>query len=327
MIVVSYFRWPNHGGPFPTCHPGDCSNRLGFLRKEQRQVHKLIIGCGYLGHRVARQWQQAGDHVSVLTRSVSRAGQLAEEGLHPLVGDLTAVDSLPEFPACDTVLYAVGYDRSSGASIQQVYVEGLKHALEALPSSTGRIIYISSTGVYGQDDGNWVDESSPCHPTRPGGIACLAAEKLLASHPRGVGSIVLRLAGIYGPDRLPRRAAIEAGESLATPADGYLNLIHVEDGVQAILAAESSETLPPLLVVADGQPVLRGTYFEEMARLLDAPAPLFKPPDPASPVAQRATGNKRISNQRLLKELGLSLKYPSFREGLGSLLAPPGTPC
>ncbi|MEC9001863.1 MAG: SDR family oxidoreductase [Planctomycetota bacterium] len=288
-------------------------------------MHKLIIGCGYLGHRVARQWQQAGDHVSVLTRSAQRADQLAREGLHPLVGDLTDANSLPEFPACDTILYAVGYDRSSGASIQQVYVEGLKHCLDALPATSGRIIYISSTGVYGQDDGNWVDESSPCHPTRPGGVACLDAETLLKSHPRGVGSLVLRLAGIYGPNRLPRRAAIEAGESLATPADGYLNLVHVEDGVQAILAAESREHLPSLLLVSDGQPVLRGAYFEEMARLLDAPSPVFEPPDPASPAAQRATGNKRISNQRLLKELEISLKYPSFQEGLGSLLADPDT--
>ena len=135
-------------------------------------MHKLVIGCGYLGHRVAQQWQQAGDHVSVLTRSIQRADQLAKEGLHPLVGDLTDVNSLPEFPACETILYAVGYDRSSGASIQQVYVEGLKHCLDALPATSGRIIYISSTGVYGQDDGNWVDESSPCHPTRPGGVAC-----------------------------------------------------------------------------------------------------------------------------------------------------------
>ena len=286
-------------------------------------MRKLIIGCGYLGERVAAQWLQAGAQVSVLTRSQQRAEQLAGLGFDPLVGDLTEPDSLPQFPPCTTILYAVGYDRSSNKSIQEVYVEGLQNFLQRIPEVTGKLIYISSSGVFGQNDGSWVNENSPCNPCRPGGIACLAAEALLASHPLADRTTILRMAGIYGPDRLPRRTTIEAGEPLAADQHGYLNLIHVFDAVQVILAAEACETLSPLLLVSDGQPVLRSAYFQEMARLLQAPDPLFSAADPQSPGAQRASTNKRISNQQLLEELNISFRYPSFREGLAALLGSP----
>jgi nucleoside-diphosphate-sugar epimerase len=289
-------------------------------------VQKLIIGCGYLGQRVAQQWLQAGDQVTVLTRSTQRASELSKAGLQALVGDLTRPDSLPSFPACETVLYAVGYDRSSSQSIEEVYVQGLENFLARTADPGGKVIYISSTGVYGQNDGSWVNEDSPCHPTRPGGVACLAAESLLASHPLGAGSIVLRLAGLYGPDRIPRRAAIEAGKPVAAAENGYLNLIHVVDAVEVILAAEACHNLPPVMLVSDGQPVLRGTYFQEIARLLGAPKPQFSPPDEASHQAGRATSDKRISNQRLLETLQISFQYPSFREGLAALLQNPEDP-
>ena len=91
-----------------------------------------------------------------------------------------------------------------------VYVDGLQAALDALPTATGRIIYISSTGVYGQTSGEWVDEESECRPTREGGRVCLAAEGVLASPDLGQRAVVLRLAGIYGPGRIPRRTELPA---------------------------------------------------------------------------------------------------------------------
>jgi len=288
-------------------------------------VQKLIIGCGYLGQRVAQEWLQAGDQVTALTRSPKRAAELAATGLQTLVGDLTRPETLPPFPACDTVLYAVGYDRSSSRSIEEVYVQGLDNFLGNTSNPVGKLIYISSTGVYGQNDGSWVDESSPCQPTRPGGAACLAAEALLRSHTLGSRSTILRLAGIYGPNRIPRRAAIEAGEPIAASQNGYVNLIHVADAVKVILAAETCSDLPPVLLVADGQPALRATYFQEIARLLGAPNPRFTVPDPDSHQARRATSDKRVSNQRLQETLKVSLEYPSFREGLAALLQNPET--
>jgi nucleoside-diphosphate-sugar epimerase len=113
---------------------------------------------------------------------------------------------------------------------------------------------------------------------------------------------------------------------VAAAENGYLNLIHVVDAVEVILAAEACHNLPPVMLVSDGQPVLRGTYFQEIARLLGAPKPQFSPPDEASHQAGRATSDKRISNQRLLETLQISFQYPSFREGLAALLQNPEDP-
>jgi nucleoside-diphosphate-sugar epimerase len=280
----------------------------------------LIFGCGYLGRRVASRWVSGGRQVAAVTRSVERANELLAEGIHPLVADVNSPASLAKLPPAATVLFAVGYDRTSGLPIREVYVEGLRAVLAALPDTVECFIYVSSTGVFAQHDGQWVDEDSPAEPVREGGRACLEAERLLAAHPLGRRAMVLRMAGIYGPGRLPRRREIEAGESLAAPSEGYLNLIHVDDAAEVVLAAERSASRPSMYLVSDGHPVSRGEYYAELARLVGAPPPRFQHPGPDSPAAQRAESSKRISNARLLDELHVELSYPSYKEGLASVV-------
>ena len=282
---------------------------------------KLIFGCGYLGERVARLWRDTGHEVATVTRSAERAARLAGLGLRPIVADIASNGVIPPLPPFDTVLFAVGHDRQSPQSIHDVYLEGLRHALTALLDSVRRFIYISSTGVYAQTDGEWVDEDSATEPTRDGGRACLAAEQLLAEHPLGRRAIVLRLAGLYGPGRIPLRRQIEAGEPLATPSDGFLNLIHVDDAAQIVLLAETHAPPPQCFVISDGHPVPRSEYYEELARLLHAPPPTFQPPDKNSPAARRSESDKRIKNARMLATLQPQLQFPSYREGLAAIVS------
>lgn len=283
---------------------------------------RLIIGCGYLGLRVARRWRDAGDKVYVTTRSPSRAKELAAEGFETLIVDVTEPTSRDELPIAETALFAVGYDRHAGHSIEDVYALGLKNILDALPKETGRVIYISTTGVYGDSAGDWVDEDSPCDPQRPGGKASLAAEEILGRYPLGERSIVLRLAGIYGPGRIPNQTALLAGEPIAVPTEGYLNLIHVDDATTAVLAAAAVEApLPRRYLVSDGHPVRRAEYYTELARVLHAPAPRFVEPPSDDSRAARAAADKRICNARMLAELHVSLAFPSFREGLAAIVA------
>jgi nucleoside-diphosphate-sugar epimerase len=237
------------------------------------------------------------------------------------VADVTMPASLVHLPAADTVLYAVGYDRTAGKSLEDVYVHGFGAALAALPANVGRLIYVSSTGVYGATGGETFDEDSPCHPEREGGRACLAAEQLLKGHPLGDQAIILRLAGIYGPDRIPRRRDIAQALPLPVPVDGYLNLIHVDDAVSAVLAAEERGKPPRTYIVSDGQPVIRREYYEELARLLSGPPPRFETPPENSAALERSRADKRVSNARLMGELGLRLAYPSYREGLAAIVA------
>jgi nucleoside-diphosphate-sugar epimerase len=282
---------------------------------------KLVVGCGYLGHRVASRWRARGEEVFVTTRSDSRLGQFAAAGLHPIRLDVTRPGPWPRPPDIETVLLAVGYDRRAEATIHQVYVDGLRRVLDWLTPPLERVIYVSSTGVYGQTDGEWVDETSPCHPTRAGGRACLAAEQLLAKHPAGRHAIVLRLAGIYGNGRLPRRTYVERGEPIPAVADGWLNLIHVEDAAAAVLAAEHGARPPDTYVVSDGHPVIRRQFYEEMARQLGVPCPPFRAPPGNSTPRARGGGSKRVRNRKLLAELQMALAFPSYREGLADILS------
>ncbi len=173
---------------------------------------KLILGCGYLGLRVARLWLADGHTVYALTRSPERAARLQATGVVPLVGDVTRPDSLPPFPPASTVLWAVAFQPDSGQSRRAVYVEGLANVLQRLPEGVRRFVHISSTSVYGQDRGEWVDEQSECRPRTESGRVCLEAEQTLwrffaTAGAEGLTATVLRCSGIYGPGRLRRRVA------------------------------------------------------------------------------------------------------------------------
>lgn len=313
---------------------------------------KLLFGCGYLGARVAKLWQAAGEPVTIVTRSPAKAAQWREQDFAAVVADVCDPATLRNLPEAETILYAVGYDRKTpGAAgprtIHEVYADGVRNVLNAMgnaewgmgnvrsgaepqviphsPVPTPHFLYISSTGVYGDADGEWVDEETPCRPLRDGGRACLAAEQVIADHPLGANSVVLRLAGIYGPDRIPRADALRRGEPIDAPADGYLNLIHVDDAARIVLDVErlalaDQISTPRTYCVADGRPGLRRDYYAELARLLDAPPPRFVEPAASSPAAARAAADKRISNARIVREVNPTFAYPSYREGLAAIV-------
>jgi nucleoside-diphosphate-sugar epimerase len=270
----------------------------------------LVIGCGYLGRRVAARWRDAGRRVAALTRG--RSAELAALGLEPVVGDVLDPDSLRRLPEVSTVFYAVALDRSSGRSMREVYVTGLGNVLAALPPC-GRFLYVSSTSVYGQGDGSVVDESSPTEPVEESGRVVLDAEQLLRQ--MQPSAVVLRFAGLYGPDRLLRRQALLSAEPLVGDADKWLNLIHVEDGAGAVLAAEDRGRPGETYIVADDTPVPRREFYAHLARLLGAPEARFEPHPPGKVVPPEA--NRRVSNRKL-RALGWAPRYPSCVEGLAA---------
>jgi nucleoside-diphosphate-sugar epimerase len=279
---------------------------------------RMVLGCGYLGQRVAEHWRRDGTRVIVGTRRPERAARLAAEGFEARVLDVTQPDTLGRLPPLDTLLFAVAYDPSSLASQQAVCVDGLLHVLGAIDTLTDRLIYISTTGVYGQQNHEWVDERSTCDPRRAGGRCYLQAEQRLQAHRWGSQSVILRLAGLYGPGRVPYLDRLRSNQPLPVDPAGYLNLIHVDDAVRVVLASGKCE-LPNLFVVADGSPVLRADYYREVGSWVGR-EPTFGPPDPLSPQAQRALASKRIRNAKLVQQLGVTLQYPSYREGLRAIL-------
>ena len=291
---------------------------------------RLIFGCGYLGLRAGSLWRDAGDEVIAATRSEERAWELrTKHGFRTLVVDVLELTSLADLPRADTLLFAVGFDRTSGDSIQDVYAGGLQNVLAPIPSNIRHAIYISTTGVYGTAGGGWVDETTPTDPQRDGGKASLAAEEILRAHPLGRRSAILRLAGIYGPGRVPYLDKLRANEPIAAPSEGWLNLIHVDDAARIVVAVDrwlaerTASDGPHVFCVSDGAPVVRGEYYAEAARLIGAPPPRFTTPAADSPAAARAGADRRVSNAKLsawMSEAGISLAYPSYRAGLAQIL-------
>lgn len=287
-------------------------------------MKKLIFGCGYLGLRVARRWRDQGDDVAILTRSEANAGRLAAEGFSPVIGDVMRAETLQALPEADHVLYAVGFDRAAGYSKRDVYLTGLSHVLSGMVGRMERLFYISSSSVYGQSNGEWVDEESACDPQREGGEICLAAEELIrkfadVSGPARCAASILRLSGIYGPGRLlARMDALRAGAPLEGRAEAWLNLIHVDDAAAAVVACERHGQPGRSYLISDDRPVQRREYFEELARLLDAPAPGFT----GTSTGTRTEGlNKRCDNRRAHEELHLELQFPTLLEGLPDALS------
>ena len=289
-------------------------NNLG---KKSFTVSKLIIGCGYLGKRVAAEWMSQGHRVSALTRSEEHADQFRSQGIEPIIGDITNRDSLSQLPEVETVLFAVGFDRGSGKSQREISVDGLGNVLKQIASRFGRLIAISSTSVYGQSEAEWVDETSPTHPSRLNGKICLEAERLVwkYSPQRNTRSSsttnVLRLAGIYGPGRLLRRLdEVKSGKPIAGNPDAWLNIIHVDDAVRAILACEEQGQPGETYLVCDDKPVTRREYYQTLAELVSAEAPIFTQNEDSQNL------NKRCSNRKLHEELKVELRFPTIREGL-----------
>jgi nucleoside-diphosphate-sugar epimerase len=201
---------------------------------------RLVVGCGYLGERVARRWLDRGDRVMAATRSPTRAEVLAAARIEPLILDVTAESPgwerlfAESGPGVATIFWAVGFDRSGGASYHDVHVAGLGKLLAAAVAggSRPRVIFSSSTGVWGDERGGIVSEATPPDPTREAGRVLVAAEHLLATHPAGPGT-ALRFAGLYGPGRLPRLADLRAGRPIAADPDSWLNLVHIDDAAPA----------------------------------------------------------------------------------------------
>ncbi len=281
---------------------------------------RLIFGCGYLGKRVANAWRDAGDEVFAVTRSEERSAAWEAEGLKPILADVTDPATLADLPTADTMLFAVGYDRNAGPSIFDVYEQGFQNTLDALPADTGRVVYVSTTGVYGDAAGEWVDEQTPPDPRRDGGRASLAAERALADHPNVASSVVLRLAGIYGPGRVPFLERLKTGQPINAPSAGWLNLIHVEDAARIVQTVADAEQTAGVYCVSDGNPVVRGEYYAEAARLLGVAPPEFAQPAADSPAAARAGASKRVSNRRLREDHAVRFAYPTHREGLAAII-------
>jgi nucleoside-diphosphate-sugar epimerase len=230
-------------------------------------------------------------------------------------------DAIAAAPAMDAMLYAVGYDRTAGVPKRDVYVEGFRRVLNAMQDRCRRIVAISSTSVYGQNNGELVDESTAPNPTTESGQICLEAERTLWSwrsgRPSDVAAFVLRFAGIYGPGRMLARAeSLRAGQPLSGRGDAWLNLVHGDDAASFAIETLSNGADRLEYIGVDAEPVLRKDFYGHLATLVGAPAPTFTGTVEPGGRGSESGINKRVTNPATREELGVELQFPSYREGL-----------
>ena len=268
----------------------------------------LLAGCGDLGIRLGLLLVARSHEVLALRRDPSRL----PKGFRPLAADLATGHGLRALPsAVEATVYLASADGFDEDSYRRAYAEGPARLLDAV-AHPGRLVFVSSTSVFAQDDGSWVNEESEVSTEGFSRRHLLAGERLV----REAGGTVLRLAGLYGPGRTRLLDSVRAGRaSFVEGEDEWTNRIHADDAARALLALLELAEPEDLYLGVDDEPARRREVLEWLAARMGAPAPL---PESARTGA-RPRSNKRCSNRRL-RAAGWQPAWPSFREGYSALL-------
>jgi len=284
------------------------------------RVRVLIIGCGYVGLPLGVELLRQGHAVFGLRRSAEGAATLQRAGLQPIVADVTRPGDLAGLPLpFDWIVNTISSGKGGAPAYQRVYFDGTRNLLRRLASAPPqKFIHTGSTSVYGQADASEVVETSPAEPATPTGRILLAAEELLldAFHEKQFPAVLLRVAAIYGPGRGHLLLQYLKGEA-TIPGQGerFLNMIHLDDVVGAIIAALEKGRPGEIYNLADDEPAPQIVFFRWLSAALGRPMPPFVPESAAGSAGRRGGTNKKVVNRKLKTELGYSFRYPTFRQG------------
>ncbi|WP_111498056.1 sugar nucleotide-binding protein [Marinobacter bohaiensis] len=275
----------------------------------------LVAGCGALGSRIAVNL--AADAV---VYGLKRNVDTLTRDIIPVPGDLLEEDILEEqLPDdLDAVVYCLTPNQYDDAGYRDAFVTGLGNLIRALRTrgqTLNRLLFVSSTGVYHQNDDGWVDEDSPTEPEKFSGQRLLEGERLVHDSPWP--STVIRFSGIYGPTRRRFLQSVLSGK-IHPPSPGpFTNRIHEDDAAAAaahlIRQSLQGNPLEPRYLGSDCEPV----RIDEIVDWIRQQVPCDPPQGEASRGAR--AGSKRISNRRL-RDSGFEFRYPGYREGYGEML-------
>lgn len=271
----------------------------------------MIIGCGYVGLPLGRAFAREGCAVYGTTRSRDRIPLLEKSGLQPVVIDLLKPPFL--FPAADLVYFLVA------GSHDETLPQGMSNAIAALAANPPqKFIYSSSTAVYGDHQGEWIDETSPRRAGHPAGLRLVRTENILSDAVRNLRfpGIITRLSGIYGPGRIPGKESVAKGGPLKGNPRSYLNLIHLEDLINLLMETARQGREGECYLFSDDQPVRREEYYHFLAECLG-----LAPFSPAWTAGEDRSDSRRCSNRKIKETFKVALNYPSYRKGLAVLLS------
>jgi nucleoside-diphosphate-sugar epimerase len=245
---------------------------------------------------------------------------MEKAGIIPHAIDITRREQLDNLPGpFDWIINTVSSGHGGTEAYHGIFVVGTQNLIDWFADSPPpKYLFTSSTGVYGQTDGSWVDEDSLTEPSGETGQTLLEAESLALS----IGGIVLRVSGIYGPDRGHLYRQFLKGEAVITGnPNRWMNMVHRDDVIGYILAAMETADPGTVLNATDNEPVTQQDFSQWLADQLDRPLPPQKP-DVIS--HKRAQTNKRVANSYAREILSWTPKYPTWREGYAKLMESEG---
>ncbi|MFC7027459.1 SDR family oxidoreductase [Halomicroarcula sp. GCM10025324] len=279
-----------------------------------------ILGCGYVGLELGRQLQAAHD-VAGVRRSAAGVQAVEDAGLEGVQADVTDDAALGAVPDADWVVFAASSGGRGAEAARDVYVDGLRTAIDhfwARDDPPERLVYTSSTGVYGDHGGDWVDETTPLDPQTEKTEVLTEAERIARERPAEYGGhgTVARFAGLYGPDRYRLERYLQGPVTA-----GYLNMVHRDDAAGAVRFLLEGDHRDEVVLVVDDEPVEKWAFADWLAEQcgVDHPPKQTKAERLAdetlsSTARRRIQTSKRCSNDRL-RELGYEFAYPTFRAG------------
>jgi nucleoside-diphosphate-sugar epimerase len=291
----------------------------------------LIVGCGYVGRRLAQRLVERGVTVYATTRSHDNAPALAELGVRPLIVSVTQRVTLAALrPAAEAdqldLFYLVPPGRPHGSpSPRQVLIQGADHVLRAVHSPRlHRAVFTSSTVVYEHDNDQRVDADTPTHPSDERGAMLLDAERHWLNH--GSSFHVVRLAGLYGPHRVIGLTALREHAPLVGNPQARLNLIHGDDAADLLMAIASAPHPGRVELGCDDHPPTRLEYYQHLARCIGEPPPEVL--DDESAVQKlglsldrlRRSCSKICDSTPTRRRTGWSPRFADYRQGLADSL-------
>ncbi|HYG66304.1 MAG TPA: NAD-dependent epimerase/dehydratase family protein [Anaeromyxobacteraceae bacterium] len=278
-------------------------------------MHVLVAGCGWLGTAIARALVARGDRVTAIRRDAQRAATLAAPGIAPLAVDLAQPGADSALPGdVEAIVACQAASADTQPAYRAAYVEANRTLLALAERARVPLVYTSSTGVFGQRDGSEVAERTTPAPASPTGQILLEAERLVrGAVSRGVRASVVRLSGLYGPDRLGTIERVRSGRLTLGPGDdAWMNFCHRDDAVAFVLAALDRGEGGVAYHGSDAAPARRREVVEWIAARLGIPAPRSTLRLPAP--------DRRISSVWTRERLGVVLLYPSFYDGFAPWL-------
>ncbi len=280
----------------------------------------LIIGCGDIGVRVASRL--APTAVTGVVKSAPSAERLRALGIEVVQRDLDASSTALELPVQGRQVYYFAPPPPHGELDTRVARVCAAWLGDELPA---RVVYISTSAVYGDCAGAWIDETAPLRPGTARGRRRLDAESrwLRWSRQTGVAVVLLRVPGIYACDRLPAKRLRAGLPVLAATESPFTNRIHAEDLAQACILAMQRGAAGVAYNVSDGQPTTMTDYFNRVAERLHLPRPPVLDREAAREALSASmwsflSESKRLDNRRMLEQLGIHLQYPHLAAGLAA---------